>query len=94
MPNGDERVAAGREIRIHEPLISGETRHVPVHAIEHVEVAVETRIASPLLLWIEQKWPRTSSDKGDKLAVRASRTEAPPAERAPRERQPQGAGSR
>ena len=51
-------------------------------------------VASPLLLWIEQKWPRTSSDKGDKLAVRASRTEAPPAERAPRERQPQGAGSR
>ena len=52
-------------------------------------------VASPLLLWIEHKWPRTPSDKGgNKAAVRASRTELPPTERPPRNRQPEGAGSR
>ena len=52
-------------------------------------------VASPLLLWIETKWPRTPSDKGGgKSAIRASRTEVPPAERSPRNRQPEGAGSR
>ena len=52
-------------------------------------------VASPLLLWIEHKWPRTSSDKGgNKAAVRPSRTELPAAERAARNRQPEGAGSR
>jgi len=52
-------------------------------------------VASPLLLWIEHKWPRTASDKGGgKAAVRASRTELPPSERAARNRQPERAGSR
>ena len=52
-------------------------------------------VASPLLLWIENKWPRTPSDKsGGKTAMRASRTEIPPTERTPRNRQPEGAGSR
>ena len=52
-------------------------------------------VASPLLLWIEHKWPRTASDKGgNKAAVRPSRTELPATERASRNRQPEGAGSR
>jgi len=52
-------------------------------------------VASPLLLWIEHKWPRMPSDKaGNKAAVRASRTELPPAERTPRNRQPEKAASR
>ena len=52
-------------------------------------------VASPLLLWIEHKWPRTASDKGgNKASVRQSRTELPAAERAARNRQPEGAGSR
>jgi len=52
-------------------------------------------VASPLLLWIEHRWPRTASDKaGGKAAVRASRTELPASERATRNRQPEGAGSR
>jgi preprotein translocase subunit SecF len=53
-------------------------------------------VASPLLLWIENTWPRTSSDnKAGKATVRPSRTEMPPTgERAPRPRQPEGAGTR
>ena len=52
-------------------------------------------VASPLLLWIEHRWPRTASDKGaNKAAVRASRTELPPAERTPRNREPERAGTR
>lgn len=52
-------------------------------------------VASPLLLWIEQKWPRTPGDKGgSKSAARPSRSETAPAERPPRPRQPEGAGSR
>jgi preprotein translocase subunit SecF len=52
-------------------------------------------VASPLLLWIEHKWPRGTSDKGgNKAAVRPSRTEVPATERAARNRQPEGAGSR
>jgi preprotein translocase subunit SecF len=52
-------------------------------------------VASPLLLWIEHKWPRTSSDKGsDRAAIRPSRTETAAPDRPPRGRQPQGAGSR
>ena len=52
-------------------------------------------VASPLLLWIEHKWPRTVSDKGgSKAAVRPSRTDMPATERASRNRQPEGAGSR
>jgi preprotein translocase SecF subunit len=52
-------------------------------------------VASPLLLWIEHKWPRTSSDKASgKATVRASRTEIPPGELAPRPRQPEKAGTR
>ena len=51
-------------------------------------------VASPLLLWIEHKWPRTASDKAGKAAVRASRTEMPPGERTPRSREPERAGSR
>jgi len=52
-------------------------------------------VASPLLLWIEQKWPRTLGDKGgSRAAVRPSRTEMPPSERKPRGRQPEGAGTR
>ena len=52
-------------------------------------------VASPLLLWIEHKWPRTASDKGgNKAAPRPSRTEVPAAERASRNRQPEGAGTR
>jgi preprotein translocase subunit SecF len=52
-------------------------------------------VASPLLLWIEHKWPRTSSDKASgKATVRASRTEIPPGERSPRPRQPEKAGTR
>jgi len=52
-------------------------------------------VASPLLLWIEHKWPRTVSDKGgNKAAVRPSRTELPATERGSRNRQPEGAGSR
>ena len=35
-------------------------------------------VASPLLLWIEHKWPRTAHRQGSsKAAVRASRTEIP-----------------
>ena len=51
-------------------------------------------VASPLLLWIEHKWPRKASDSAGKAAVRASRTELPPTERAPRSREPERAGSR
>ena len=52
-------------------------------------------VASPLLLWIEHKWPRTVTDKGgNKAAVRASRTEIPAAERTPRAREREGAGTR
>ena len=51
-------------------------------------------VASPLLLWIEHKWPRASSDKSGKATMRASRTELPPSERKPRNREPEGAGSR
>jgi preprotein translocase subunit SecF len=52
-------------------------------------------VASPLLLWIETRWPRTPSDKsGGKTAIRASRTEIPPTERTTRNRQPEKAGSR
>jgi len=51
-------------------------------------------VASPLLLWIEHKWPRTADSKAGKAAVRASRTELPPAERTPRSREPERAGTR
>ena len=52
-------------------------------------------VASPLLLWIEHKWPRASSDKsGGKATIRPSRTELPPSDRAARPRQAEGAGSR
>ena len=51
-------------------------------------------VASPLLLWIETKWPRTSDKGGGKTAIRASRTEIPSTERSSRNRQPEGAGSR
>src|SRR5829696_7832072 len=51
-------------------------------------------VASPLLLWIEHKWPRKASDSAGKAAVRASRTELPPTERAPRSREPERAGTR
>jgi preprotein translocase subunit SecF len=52
-------------------------------------------VASPLLLWIEHKWPRTPNDKsGGKATMRSSRAELSPADRAPRTRQPEGAGSR
>jgi hypothetical protein len=52
-------------------------------------------VASPLLLWIEHRWPRTSSDKpSGKATVRPSRTEIPPGERVPRPRQPEKAGTR
>ena len=51
-------------------------------------------VASPLLLWIETKWPRTSDKGGGKAAIRASRTEIPSTERSSRNRQPEGAGSR
>jgi preprotein translocase subunit SecF len=37
-------------------------------------------VASPLLLWIEQTFPRTA-DGANKAAVRPSRTDVPPAER-------------
>jgi preprotein translocase subunit SecF len=52
-------------------------------------------VASPLLLWIETKWPRSVSDKGTgKATIRASRTELPATERTPRSREPERAGSR
>ena len=52
-------------------------------------------VASPLLLWIEHRWPRTATDKGaNKAAVQASRTEIPAAQRATRDRQPERAASR
>lgn len=52
-------------------------------------------VASPLLLWIENKWPRALTDKaGGKAAIRPSRTEVPATERTPRNRQPEGAGTR
>ena len=51
-------------------------------------------IASPLLLWIEQKWPRSAEKGRDAMSISASRAEAPPPGRAARGRQPQGAGSR
>ena len=52
-------------------------------------------VASPLLLWIEHKWPRTVSDKNaGRATVRASRTELPTAERPPRSREPERAGTR
>jgi preprotein translocase subunit SecF len=53
-------------------------------------------VASPLLLWIEHKWPRTPSDRGggSRAAVRPSRSELPASDRAPRARQPEGAGTR
>jgi preprotein translocase subunit SecF len=52
-------------------------------------------VASPLLLWIEHRWPRTAADKGaNKAAVRASRTEIAATQRATRDRQTEGAGSR
>jgi hypothetical protein len=51
-------------------------------------------VASPLLLWIETKWPRAISDKSSsKAAVRASRTEKPAGERPPRSREPERAAS-
>jgi preprotein translocase subunit SecF len=54
-------------------------------------------VASPLLLWIEHKWPRAvSSDKASgKATVRASRTaELPAGERTPRPRPAEGAATR
>jgi preprotein translocase subunit SecF len=52
-------------------------------------------VASPLLLWIEHRWPRTASDTGaSKAAVRASRTEIPATQRTTRDRQPERAASR
>ena len=52
-------------------------------------------VASPLLLWIEHRWPRTATDKSaNKAAVQASRTEIPAAQRATRDRQPERAASR
>ena len=53
-------------------------------------------VASPLLLYIEQRWPRSLADRerGHVLAVRASRTEAPPAERPSRARAQERAGTR
>jgi len=52
-------------------------------------------VASPLLLWIEHRWPRTAADKGaGKAAVRASRTEIPATQRTTRDRQPERAASR
>lgn len=51
-------------------------------------------VASPLLLWIEHRWPRTPTDKASKVAVRASRTEMPASDRGPRPRQPERAGTR
>lgn len=50
-------------------------------------------VASPLLLWIEQKWPRSAEKGRDTMAIRASRTETPAPERTPRER-PQRAATR
>jgi preprotein translocase subunit SecF len=51
-------------------------------------------VASPLLLWIEHRWPRAASDKvGGKAAGRPTRSETVPAER-PRPREREGAGSR
>lgn len=50
-------------------------------------------VASPLLLWIETRWPRTS-DGGKKAMPRPARAEVAPAERTTRARQPEGAGSR
>ena len=51
-------------------------------------------VASPLLLWIEHRWPRTATDGASKAAVRASRTEIPATQRATRDRQPKSAASR
>jgi preprotein translocase subunit SecF len=51
-------------------------------------------VASPLLLWIEQKWPRAAEKGRDTMAISASRTETPSPERAPRERKPQRAATR
>ena len=51
-------------------------------------------VASPLLLWIEHRWPRNVAEGTNKAAVRPSRTELPATERATRNRQTQGAGSR
>ena len=51
-------------------------------------------VASPLLLWIEHKWPRAASDKAGKATMRASRAELPPTERTPRSREPEKAGTR
>ena len=51
-------------------------------------------VASPLLLWIEHKFPRTA-DGANKAAIRPTRADAPPAERASsRSREPERAGSR
>jgi preprotein translocase subunit SecF len=52
-------------------------------------------VASPLLLWIEHKFPRTATDGANKAAVRPSRTEIPAAERAsPRSRGQERAATR
>ena len=51
-------------------------------------------VASPLLLWIEHKFPRTATDGANKAAVRASRTEVPAERASSRSRGPERAATR